>query len=131
MAIEIAGYPGEQVGQPFTHTGVIIDITKTALGGYVLWHNVDCSGGNSGSAIMITDEEWIKKYSFNKNVKKVIIGVHTGHDPLERLNFGTLITPSLHKWILSGGVDEGGQADDEKVHEFAKVEKAMGNSKTL
>jgi len=113
MKVEIAGYPGEENGQPYTHTGTIVHIIKRPLGGYVLYYNVDCTGGNSGSPIMIIDKEWIKK--FNKkhetNVDKVIIGIHTGQDPLERLNFGTLLTPSIYKWMSTGEVDQVRQLD--------------------
>jgi len=99
MSVEVAGYPGEKLGQPHTHTGVIVGWVKAKAGGYVLLYDVDCTCGNSGSPIMITDEEYLKKQNASPGVKKIIIGIHTGHDELEGHNYGTLITPSLEKWI--------------------------------
>jgi len=96
-SIEICGYPGEKNGYPYTHTGTIVAVKKTKAGGYVIWHNVDCTAGNSGSPIIINDERWTKRYI--KGSSKAIIGVHTGQDLFEGLNFGTLITSSVYKWI--------------------------------
>jgi len=105
MTVEIAGYPGEKdkLGHPYTHTGEITAITdrRRQGGGVLIWHNVDCSGGNSGSGIMITDNEWIRKFNDRNGdcVEKVIIGLHTGYHRTDRANFGTLITPSIFEWI--------------------------------
>jgi len=99
MTVELAGYPGEKGGWPYTHEGKIRDVTETKLGGYILWYDADATPGNSGSCIMITDPNFLKKYSSNPKVKKIIVGVHTGHDENENLNFGTLITPKMFKWI--------------------------------
>jgi len=99
MAVELAGYPGEKKGWPYTHTGRVIDITKTKLGGHILWYDADATPGNSGSCVMITDKDFIKSISKKVGIKKVIVGVHTGHDPVVNLNYGTLITPSIGEWI--------------------------------
>jgi len=97
--LEISGYPGEKEGHPYTSEGTIEAVTKTKAGGHILWHNVDCTNGNSGSPIMITDERWIKRYVNKPGCTKAIIGVHTGYDSMENMNFGTLMTPSLFKWV--------------------------------
>jgi len=99
LPVEISGYPGEKEGHPWTHRGKILDITKSRNGGYVLWHDVDCTAGNSGSPIIITDMNWVYKMTKTKGIKKVIIGIHTGQDIYEGQNFGTLLTESLYKWI--------------------------------
>jgi len=99
MTVELAGFPGEKKGWPFTHSGEIVDVTKTDLGGYLLWYNADATTGNSGSCIMITDPKFIKSRGYKGRVKKVIVGVHTGHDATDQLNYGTLITPEIMKWI--------------------------------
>jgi len=99
MSIEVAGYPGEKKGHPHTHAGVIAHVTETPLGGHLIWYNVDCTPGNSGSSIMITDESFLKAHKDFSRWKKVTIGVHTGFDHNEGLNFGTLITPSICDWI--------------------------------
>jgi len=99
MSIEIAGYPGEKHGHPYTHTGIIVAVTKTKNGGHLLWYDVDTTCGNSGSPIMITDKKYVEKYG-KSPATKVVIGVHTGYSFVEGLNFGTLITPSLFRWIM-------------------------------
>lgn len=102
MPVEIAGYPAEKEGHPYYHTGTIVAVKKTALGGYILFYNVDTTPGNSGSCIMLTDENVIKQSSYKPHVKKLTIGVHTGHSHEDGLNYGTLLTPSLFKWICNG-----------------------------
>jgi len=99
MTVELIGYPGEKKGHPFTHTGKILDIVESDLGGWVLWYDADATPGNSGSAIFLTDEKYIKN-SCGPGFAKLLIGVHTGHDEAEGCNFGTLLTPSLKSWIL-------------------------------
>jgi len=99
MTIELIGYPGEKKGYPFTHTGKILDIVESDLGGWVLWYNADATPGNSGSAIYLTDEKYIEKHS-KPGITKLLVGVHTGHDEAEGINFGTLLTKSLHSWII-------------------------------
>jgi len=100
IAVEVAGYPGEKRGHPYTHTGKIVKVSKTDLGGYIVWYDVDCTMGNSGSPIMITDKNWLNKHISKDSVRKVIIGVHTGQNVMDELNYGTLITPSVLSWIL-------------------------------
>jgi len=97
MTIELIGYPGEKKGHPFTHTGKILDIVESDLGGWVLWYDADATPGNSGSAIFLTDEKYVKNHS-EPGTAKLLIGVHTGHDETEGCNFGTLLTPSLFSW---------------------------------
>jgi len=98
MTVELVGYPGEKKGHPFTHTGKILDVVKSDLGGWVLWYNADATPGNSGSAIYLTDEKYIKKHC-KSGITKLLIGVHTGHDEAEEKNFGTLLTKSLARWL--------------------------------
>jgi len=97
VKIEISGYPGEKDGHPYTHTGEIVAVTKTRFGGHILWHNVDCTKGNSGSPILIGDKDWVKEH-FPKTTK-VIIAIHTGQCLFEGRNYGTLITKPLYDWI--------------------------------
>jgi len=99
MDVEVAGFPGEHKAWPFTHTGKVQAITKTTIGGTLLWYNVQTTPGNSGSCIMITDKDFVRKKTDKPGVKKIIVGVHTGHQEADMLNFGTLITPKLGKWV--------------------------------
>jgi len=105
LSIEIAGYPAEKNkrGYPYAQTGVIKEVSRTKEGGYLLWHNVDTTPGNSGSPIFVTDKSFLQiyrdKWKAPKVVDKVIVGVHTGSDPVRGMNFGTLITDSLSAWI--------------------------------
>jgi len=99
MSLEIAGYPGEKEGYPYTHTGKVFAVTTTASGSYLLWYDIDCTMGNCGSPIMVTDTDWIKQNVNDSGITKAIIGVHTGNDLIVGLNYGTLITPPLFKWI--------------------------------
>jgi len=107
MTVEIAGYPGEQdkQGHQYFHTGKITWISdlRREGGGVLIWHDVDCTGGNSGSGIMITDKEWIRDFNDRNgdNVEKVIIGLHTAYHQTDRKNFGTLITHPIFEWIRS------------------------------
>jgi len=94
MSVEVAGYPGEKEGYAYTQTGVVRAVTRNKEG-YVIWHDCETTPGNAGSPIMITD----KKISKDKGVEKVIIGIHTGYDVDLGLGIGTLITPSIFKWI--------------------------------
>jgi len=98
MAVELAGFPGEKEGWPYTHKGTVQGVTKTKLGGYLIWYDCDATPGNSGSCVMITDKDFVKSCRCNK----IIVGVHTGHCPVEKMNYGTLITPAIHKWIKKG-----------------------------
>jgi len=100
MAIEVPGYPGEKDGYAYTHEGTIKKITKTDLGGYLLWYDADTSGGNSGSPIFCTDQEFVKSTFPDSPISKLLIGVHNGHDVNEGLNFGTLITQKLWNGLL-------------------------------
>jgi len=98
MKIEITGYPGEKGGHPYTHGGEIVSVTKTRFGGHILWHNVDCTKGNSGSPIIITDKDWLIKTGRQYH-HKVIIGIHTGQCLYAGFNYGTLITKHIYDWI--------------------------------
>jgi len=104
MKIEICGYPAEMKGYPYYHFGEIVDVKKQAKGGWTLFYDLDSSPGMSGSPISIIDEKWLAD-NLNDNwksngVKKATIGVHTGHDDTVMLNYGSLITPALGKWIV-------------------------------
>jgi len=99
MSVEIAGYPIKKGGHPYTLKGKIEAITKTALGGYLIWYDVDCTISNSGSSIMVTDQTFVKSVTNNPEIKKVLIGVHAGQDDVVGFSYGTLITKSLHHWI--------------------------------
>jgi len=99
MKIEISGYPGEKHGHPYTHVGEIVSVTETRFGGHILWHNVDCTKGNSGSPIIIIDKDWIKQQGWEHR-SKIIVGIHTGQCLFEGFNYGTLITRPLYDWIM-------------------------------
>jgi len=101
MVIEIAGYPGDKLHYPHKHTGKITEIKKTGLGGYLIWYDADTVVSNSGSSIVVTDENYVKSVTKNPEIKKIIIGVHSGYDDVESLNFGTLITEGLYDWITT------------------------------
>jgi len=62
-----------------------------------MYHTCDTTPGNSGSSIMVTDQNLIGYYK--KGITKVCIGIHTGSEPLKHLNFATLITPDIGCWI--------------------------------
>jgi len=111
MTIEVPGYPGEKDGCPHTHEGTIVRVTKTRAGGWILMHNVDCTCGNYGSPIMITDKRYLEAANTPPWVEKVVIGVHTGHGTISGFNFGTLITPSAVRWVY--GHNEGDQLIDD------------------
>jgi len=100
LSIEIAGYPGEKNGQPYYHHGEILKVKESSNGGYIIWHNVDVTPGNSGSPIMITDKKWISKFGKSPGISKAIIGIHTGQNLCDHVNYGILFSPSLFKWIL-------------------------------
>jgi len=104
MTVEVAGYPGEKNGYPYFHNGTIKAVSKRPSGGWILYYDLDSTPGMSGSPICITCSDWIKENAkeikqLKFDVKKIIIGVHTGHDDTVMLNYGTLITPSLKEWI--------------------------------
>jgi len=107
MSVEIVGYPIKKGGHPYTLEGKIETTTKTALGGYLVWYNVDCTICNSGSCIMVTDETFVKSVTKNPDIKKVLIGVHAGQDDVVGLNYGTLITKSLNDWIENNNKHSG------------------------
>jgi len=99
MSVELAGFPGEMQGWPHTHTGKVVDVTKTELGGYILWYDVEATPGNSGSCVMITDKDFVRRTDGRSKIKKVIVAVHTGHSAVDNLNYGTLITTTIAEWI--------------------------------
>jgi len=99
MSVELACFLGEMQGWPHTHTGKVVDVTKTELGGYILWYDVEATPGNSGSCVMITDKDFVRRTDGRSKIKKVIVAVHTGHSAVDKLNYGTLITPTIGEWI--------------------------------
>jgi len=99
MKVEVSGYPGKKCGEPYTAVGEIKGITTTRLKGHLIWYDVDSTPGNSGSCIMVTDPQFLKTVTKDHRIKKVVVGVHTGHDRSENLNYGTLITESIYDWL--------------------------------
>jgi len=99
MKIELCGYPGEKEGYPYYSQGVIKGIKKKKDVGVVLYYDTDSTPGMSGSEIMMVDKQWINDNINSERVKKVTIGVHTGHDHTVMLNYGTLLTPTLKDWM--------------------------------
>jgi len=99
--VEVGGYPGEKDGWPHYHTGEITAIQETEQKGWIIFYNIDSTPGMSGSPIMIVDKRYICEEDWAKGIRKMIIGVHTGHDIVEGLNYGTLLTPALEKWVDS------------------------------
>jgi len=100
MKVEIAGYPTCKIGHPYTHNGQISDISGTKQGGHLIWYDADSTIGNSGSCIMVTDEDFVKSVTKEPGIRKVIVAVHAGYDEVANLNFGTLITESVHDWLI-------------------------------
>jgi len=105
MKIELVGYPGDKNGHSYYSSGEIKAIKRQPGDGWVLYYNADSTPGMSGSFIQIIDDDWVNENipdaSRKLGVKKIIIGVHTGHDDTVMLNFGTLLTPTLRKWMKS------------------------------
>jgi len=105
MKLEMVGYPAEKKnGYPYYHFGEIRGVKKQSSGGWVLFYSIDSTPGMSGSPIRIIDEGWLKENlpiedKIKGSVKNMAIAVHTGHDNTVMLNYGTLITPKLKKWI--------------------------------
>jgi len=103
--IEVNGYPGEKKGFPYTSVGKIKKVLKTKYGGWVLYYDADSTPGVSGAAIQLVvedkkEEEALKVAQYNYDFPwKITIGVHTGHDEIANLNFGTLITKSIYEWM--------------------------------
>jgi len=103
MTVELAGFPGEKEGWPYTHTGKVRYVTKTDFGGHLIWYDCDATPGNSGSCVMITDKDFLETVGAEKiGARKVIVAVHTGYDEIEHLNYGTLITADIFEWIREG-----------------------------
>merc|ERR1719192_2149002 len=103
--IEVGGYPAEKDGWAHYHRGEITDIKKQDKGGWIVFYNIDSTPGMSGSPIKIVDERFLSKSLSERErklgFKKIIVGIHTGHDISEGLNYGTLITPAIRKWMHS------------------------------
>jgi len=105
LKIELVGYPGEKKGHPYYSKGQIKAIKNKSEDGWIMYYNADSTPGMSGSEILMVDEGWINEHITNANesgIKKVTIGVHTGHDHTVMLNFGTLMTPTLERWMETG-----------------------------
>jgi len=112
----VNGYPGEKQGFPYTSTGNLVHVVETKNGGCVVYYDADSTPGVSGSPIdlIIEDEKEAEALDikYGSNVfypRKLTIGVHTGHDPIANLNYGTVITKSLHKWIKNMITERRGQ----------------------
>jgi len=99
MGVEVSGYPGEKLGEPYTAVGKIVGISPTKQKGHLIWYDADSTKGNSGSCIMVTDSKFVKTVTKDPGIKKVVVGVHTGYDHSENLNYGTLITESIYDWL--------------------------------
>jgi len=97
MSVEVPGYPTESRGRPYTHTKKVIDIMNTPNGGRWLWYDADTTPGNAGSCIMITYMDYVASCTVDPETKKVVVGIHAGHDEVEHLNYGTLITYAMYK----------------------------------
>ena len=61
---------------------------------------------------MVVDETIVKQYpglaareqrykerGYEHNLQKITIGIHTGSDYTNQVNFGTLITPEIGQWL--------------------------------
>ena len=50
----------------------------------------------------MSEQEMSKIYSKNsdKKCKKITLGVHIGADQNSLFNYGTLITPEIHDWMI-------------------------------
>jgi len=96
MIVEVAG---SVRGVPFTSEGKILNAKSMGNGGCMLFYMLETTPANSGGCIMIKDKNYIAKHCKKRGVSKLIIGVHTGHDGLDGINFGTLISPHTFKWI--------------------------------
>ena len=57
--LSIVGYPGEKEGFLYEHSGPIVSIHKTRLGGYNIAYDIDTTPGNSGSSIMLLDQKMV------------------------------------------------------------------------
>lgn len=104
MAVEIAGYPVSKKLYPYKHEGKIERIQDTKRGSQLIWYNADTTKGNSGSSIVVTDQNFVRSVTKEPGIKKIIIGVHSGYDPVTGKNFGTLITEELYCWIKKNGM---------------------------
>jgi len=100
--IEVGGYPEEKIGYPHYQRGKVEGIKKTEEGEYLVFYDADTTPGTSGSPIRIVDERFLDELDQKNGIKKITIGVHTGHSAFDNLNFGTLMTPELVKWVKDG-----------------------------
>jgi len=100
MTVEVAG---SVRGIPFTSEGKILSAKSKANGGCMVFYKLETTPADSGGCIMIKDKNYIAKHCEKRGVSKLIIGVHTGHDGLDGIHFGTLISPQAFKWITSLG----------------------------
>lgn len=98
MIVEVACSSNEEERSHKPIKGKIKCITKTPVGGYLLWYESAVMPG-AGACIMITDEKFVRWYTKTSGIKKLIVGLQTGHDATEGLNYATLITPKILKWI--------------------------------
>lgn len=101
--VSIAGYAGDEdkKGYLYEHTDEIVSVKKTKLGGYIVSYKVDATPGTSGAKIELIDDKLVAKVKsktvlkFDKDMKIMTIGIHSGNDSVNNVNFGTLITPKL------------------------------------
>jgi len=100
----VNAYPGEKKGFPYTSFGHVTHVLKKKKGGWVIYYTADTTPGVSGGPIslIVEDEKDGKEVGAPKmNIYpgKLVVGVHTGHDPFSNLNYGTLITRPIQRWI--------------------------------
>jgi len=103
LALEISGYPGDpdKDGYLYTHQGPVHSLYQTPKGGWIVKYKVDTTPGNSGSMINVIDEKWVLKKKAAKGLllrtdaRKVTVGVHSGYDAKEKVNYGSVITKDI------------------------------------
>ena len=113
MIVEVAGYPAEKEGRFLAHSGPIKELKEKPGGGCVISYEVDTTAGMSGSGISLLDNNLVQNHpnlaemrrsyddcNSNHQIKKIIIGIHTGTHPNGKVNYGTLITPAIDNWII-------------------------------
>lgn len=110
--VEVAGYPGEKQCYFYAFSGRVKEVRATPLGGYVVMYDVDTTECMAGSAIHLVESDLVQSHQTfadmqrsytqrgdNHNLKKMVIGIHTGTSESEACNYGTLITPEISRWI--------------------------------
>jgi len=114
VKLEIAGYPGSKDCEQWFAQGPVATVSPGNVGNYIVEYFCDSEPGQSGSSVMVIDEQWQNK-RLHKELKeqddlrqkdckkapmiKRCIGVHTGCNSKDQCNYGTLITPEIEAWI--------------------------------